>query len=153
MNLWQMLTIDWPCALGDWLWAVLVMAPVLWLDRLTWRKARHLAIRLLVVAVFLICIHYVFNMAEAAMVLTIDGATWEIGAALAMMAARGFAIQGARFAVHTVRRGLRSGAVRVQRFARRQRRSVWRRADPPPQSDDEPGAAWARYTPVALAWA
>ena len=24
---WQKLTIDWPCALGDWLWAMLVVAP------------------------------------------------------------------------------------------------------------------------------
>lgn len=35
MNLWQKLTIDWPCAFGDWLWAALMVGPAAWLDKLT----------------------------------------------------------------------------------------------------------------------
>ncbi len=37
MKLWQKLTVDWLCMLGDWLWAVLVVAPAALLDRLTFR--------------------------------------------------------------------------------------------------------------------
>ena len=38
---WQKLTIDWPCALGDWLWAMLVVVPAGSLDKLTRRRVLH----------------------------------------------------------------------------------------------------------------
>src|SRR6185295_6220742 len=41
-DLWQKLTIDWPCALGDWLWAALVVAPARVIDGLTRRRVLHI---------------------------------------------------------------------------------------------------------------
>jgi len=38
----QKLTIDWPCALGDWLWVMLVVAPANFIDGLTRRRVLHL---------------------------------------------------------------------------------------------------------------
>jgi hypothetical protein len=53
MNLWRKLTIDWPCALGDWLWAVLVVAPAAFLDRLTFKRVVLLVILALAIIAFL----------------------------------------------------------------------------------------------------
>ncbi len=39
---WQKLTIDWPCALGDWLWLALVVAPARFIDGLTRRRILHI---------------------------------------------------------------------------------------------------------------
>jgi hypothetical protein len=39
---WQKLTIDWPCTLGDWLWAALVVTPARFIDGLTRRRVLHI---------------------------------------------------------------------------------------------------------------
>ena len=39
---WQKLTIDWPCALGDWLWAMLVVEPARLIDGITRRRVLHI---------------------------------------------------------------------------------------------------------------
>jgi hypothetical protein len=38
----QKLTIGWPCALGDWLWAMLVVEPANFIDGMTRRRVLHL---------------------------------------------------------------------------------------------------------------
>src|SRR5258705_6393014 len=43
MNLWRKLTLDWPCALGNWLWLILVVKPAALIDRLTFRRILQLA--------------------------------------------------------------------------------------------------------------
>lgn len=53
MNLWQKLTINWPCALGDWLWAQFVIAPASFLTWLTFRRGARIILQIiLVVALF-----------------------------------------------------------------------------------------------------
>jgi len=41
-NLWQKLTIDWPCLLGDWLWLNLLSMPMQTLSRMRRRHILHL---------------------------------------------------------------------------------------------------------------
>jgi hypothetical protein len=53
MKLWRKLTVDWPCALGDWLWATLVVAPAAFLDCLTYRSVFKMALRIGFFAVLL----------------------------------------------------------------------------------------------------
>jgi hypothetical protein len=36
---WQKLTVDWPCALGDFLWSLLVVRTAKWLNDLTLKRA------------------------------------------------------------------------------------------------------------------
>jgi hypothetical protein len=38
-NWWRKLTLDWPCALGDWLWWALVVVPADFLNWLTFKRA------------------------------------------------------------------------------------------------------------------
>lgn len=37
------ISIDWPCALGDWLWGMLVVSPAHFLDRLTLKRVAMIA--------------------------------------------------------------------------------------------------------------
>ena len=53
MNLWQKLTIDWPCALGDWLWATFIVALAAFLDRLTFKRVVLLVVLILATYAFL----------------------------------------------------------------------------------------------------
>src|SRR3569833_1513231 len=48
----QKLTIDWPCALGDWLWAMLVVEPARLIDRITRRRVLHVIGLILLVIFF-----------------------------------------------------------------------------------------------------
>ena len=141
--MWQKLTIDWPCALGDWLWAVLVLAPALFLDRLTWRNAMLWALRL---AMLWVLVHYAVEIAslDLTFLFTLDATVyWEAGAMLIMLTARGLPRQmlgaATRFLVQTVR-------VRLLRFARRARRTrsmiLGARPPQPDRGEDEGGLAW-----------
>jgi hypothetical protein len=51
-NWWQKLTIDWPCVLGDWLWAMLVVEPARLIDGITRRRVLHIAGLILLVIFF-----------------------------------------------------------------------------------------------------
>jgi len=51
-NWWQKLTIEWPCALGDWLWAMLVVEPAQLIDKLTRRRVLHIIAFILLVIFF-----------------------------------------------------------------------------------------------------
>src|ERR1700749_3766066 len=51
-NWWQKLTIDWPCALSDWLWAMLVVEPARLIDGITRRRGLHIIGLILLVIFF-----------------------------------------------------------------------------------------------------
>jgi hypothetical protein len=145
MNLWQKLTIDWPCSVGDWLWQNVILAIKTFLDQLTFRRI------IIFVGILIIAM-------AAAQLLTADVAFvfagdamfyFEIATAVYLVAARGHA----RHAVHLLGRAIRQA---IQNFANmmwrpgtRQRRnanSIKRNpgATSPKQSDDEPGV-WGGY--------
>lgn len=143
MNLWQKLTIDWPCALGDWLWVALVVAPAAFLDRLSFKRVVLLAVLLLAVITF-------------AQIVTIDVAfIWagdmtvyfDIASAVILIAARGHARQVFRTIERQVREAARvtSDIARQYRIRGRQRRNAAATernsaSEKPAQSDDDAGA-------------
>src|ERR1700759_2245480 len=51
-NWWQKLTVDWPCALGDWLWVLLVVEPARLIDGITRRRVLHIIGLILLVIFF-----------------------------------------------------------------------------------------------------
>src|SRR5580704_9155081 len=52
MSLWQKLTIDWPCFLGDWLWANLIVPLRAGIERLTFKRIAYLAALILAIIAF-----------------------------------------------------------------------------------------------------
>jgi hypothetical protein len=132
-NWWQKLTIEWPCALGDWLWAMLVVEPAQLIDKLTRRRVLHIIAFILLV---------IFFQQVVAMDLTflfgVDlGLLMEVSAAVFILVAR----QQIKTTALVIRRSLvsakptlhhacRRGACRVRRALR----SLW-----PPKSSDEDG--------------
>ena len=134
---WQKLTIDWPCALGDWLWALLVVEPARLIDRITRRRVLHIIGLVLLV---------IFFQQVVAMDLTflfgVDlGLLMEVSAAVFILVAR----QQIKTTVLVIRRSvmlakphlLRAGR-RGARCVRRAVRTLW-----PPKSSDEDGLAGA----------
>jgi hypothetical protein len=141
---WWKLTVDWPCALGDWLWAYLVMPLLASLERLTFKRVIYLAALTLTIIAF-------------AQIVTIDLAfMWvgdavfylEIASAVMLYAARGHARQIFRVIGHRIRAKALEVLIVMRRCGRtvRQRRNAnaLRRkkfGERPERSDDEP-AAW-----------
>jgi hypothetical protein len=132
---WQKLTIDWPCALGDWLWVLLVVEPARLIDGLTRRRVLHIIGLILLV---------IFFQQVVAMDLTflfgVDlGLLMEVSAAVFILVAR----QQIKTTVLVVRRSLllaKPGLLRTgRRGARRVRRAM--RTLWPPKSSDEDGLA------------
>jgi hypothetical protein len=130
-NWWQKLTIDWPCALGDWLWVLLVVEPVRLIDKITRRRVLHIIGLILLV---------IFFQQVVAMDLTflfgIDlGLLMEVSATVFLFVAR----QQIKTTVLVVRRRLVLVSRRLlragRRGARRVRRAV-RVLSPPKPSDD-----------------
>jgi hypothetical protein len=130
---WQKLTIDWPCALGDWLWVMLVVEPARLIDGLTRRRVLHIIGLILLV---------IFFQQVVAMDLTflfgVDlGLLMEVSAAVFILVAR----QQIKTTVLVIRRNLVSAKPTLhqayRRGARRVRRAV--RTLWPPKSSDEDG--------------
>ena len=130
---WQKLTIDWPCALGDWLWAMLVVELARLIDGLTRRRILHIIGLILLV---------IFFQQVVAMDLTflfgVDlGLLMEVSAAVFMLVAR----QQIKTSVLVIRRSLLMAkpvllhaVKRCARCARRAARKLW-----PQKSSDEDG--------------
>jgi hypothetical protein len=147
MTFWQKLTIDWPCALGDWLWAMLVVALAAWLERLTWRQALRL------VATFAMLVVFFYLLKEApgfigaldlGFLFTLDATVyWEAGALLMLLTARGLSRQMLETTARLAMRGLRAMPTRLNRFARRARRSRAATSHMPPPSQEDPGLVFA----------
>jgi hypothetical protein len=132
-NLWQKLTIDWPCALGDWLWAMLVVEPARLIDGLTRRRVLHIILFIMLV----ICFRQVAEM-NMTFLFGVDlGLLMEVSAAVFILVAR----QQIKTAVLVIRRSLILARPALMLAGKREGRSVRRAARKlwPPKSSDEDG--------------
>lgn len=144
MNLWQKLTIDWPCALGDWLWANFVVALAAFLDRLTFKR-----VVLFVVLLFAIYAFLQIASIDLAFVWGMDATVYfDVATAVMLIAARARARQMLLVADRRIRKVAQIvfTAIGRHRTAMRQCRNanaILRKRGPriPKHSDDEP-AAW-----------
>jgi hypothetical protein len=130
---WQKLTIDWPCALGDWLWAMLVVEPARLIDRITRRRVLHI-IGLILLVIFL---QQVVAM-DLTFLFGVDlGLLMEVSAAAFILLAR----QQIKTTVLVIRRSLVPVGTRLLRTGKRGARSVRRAVRKlwPPKSSDEDG--------------
>jgi hypothetical protein len=142
MNLWQKLTIDWLCMLGDWLWANLVLPLKAGLDRLTFKRVVYLAALMLAFYAFAQIVSF-----DLAFVWAGDTAFYfEIASAVMLFAARGYARQTAHMITQKIRAAARSAADSLMRtFGARQRRNAnamrrKKNIGGGKRSDDEPAA-------------
>jgi hypothetical protein len=144
MNLWQKLTIDWPCAFGDWLWAIFVVALAAFLDRLTFKRVVLLVVLALATYAFL-----QIASIDLAFVWGMDVMFYfDIATAVMLIAARARARQMLLVADRRIREAAQivSTAIGQYRTGMRQRRNAIamrrkRGVSIPKRSDDEP-AAW-----------
>jgi len=149
MKLWQKLTIDWPCALGDWLWANFVVAPAIFLDGLTFRRAARIVLQIALFATLLVFFRQIVPV-DATFLFTMDANVYlDLFVAIYILVARGQLPQMLRAVAVKTSQSLQNGAKAPLRFAARQRRNLnaMRRklgAGGSKTSDDEP-AAWGAY--------
>jgi hypothetical protein len=149
MKLWQKLTIDWPCALGDWLWANFVVAPAAFLDGLTFRRAARIVLQIALFATLLVFFRQIVP-TDATFLFTMDANVYlDIFVAVFVFVARGQLRQASQAIAVKISQSLQNGAKAPLRFAARQRRNLnaMRRklgGGKSKTSDDEP-AAWGAY--------
>jgi hypothetical protein len=149
MNLWRKLTIEWPCALGDWLWANLVIAPATFLDWLTLRRAARIVLQIALFVVLLVYFQQIFP-TDLTFLFTMDANVYlDIFVAVFVFAVRGQLRQVLRAVAAKISQSLQIGARTLLRFWGRQRRNLtaMRRklgSGGSRASDDEP-AAWGAY--------
>jgi len=132
---WQKISIDWPCALGDFLWAMLVVQPPRLIDKLTKRRVLHLVGLILLLMFF----QQVVAM-DLTFLFGIDlGLLMEVGAAIFILTAR----DQVRTVLDQTRRNLKRAMQVVRRG--RVRETVTRacRKLLLPGSDDEDGRVFA----------
>jgi hypothetical protein len=144
MKLWRKLTVDWPCALGDWLWATLVVAPAAFLDCLTYRSVFKMALRIGFFAVLLFYFQEIVSF-DLTFLFYIDVTAYpEIAATLFVLVAAGFAGRTLGGAARFARPIVLGWSKTLLRFGTRQRRTRAMRhnAENPKAPDDEPAAAW-----------
>ena len=147
MKLWQKLTIDWPCALGDWLWANLVVAPAVFLDWLTFRHAARIVLQIVLFVALLVYFQQIFP-TDLTFLFTMDANVYlDIFVAVFVFVARGQLRQHLRVAAGKISQS--HGSKVLLRFAARQRRNLnaMRRklgGGDSTTSDDEP-PAWGVY--------
>src|SRR5271170_2718498 len=100
MNLWDKLTGEWLCMLGDWLWANVVVASAAFLDQLTFRRVIFTAGLLVLTIGFAQAFA-----ADLAFIFAADAMTYfEIATAVMLVAAIGRARVMLRFAGQHARR-------------------------------------------------
>ena len=132
MDWWQKLTIDWPCALGDWLWAMLVVPTVEFLNRLTRRRVLHFLGILLLLLVFQYVVAF-----DLFFLFGVDlGLLMEVSAAVMVLAAR----QGAQTLTYAAWQQAKLIVERVIQTCRRGSRAVRTHAARmllPPKSDED----------------
>ncbi len=144
MNLWQKLTIDWPCALGDWLWATFVVALAAFLDRLTFKRVVLLVVLALAIYAFLQIVTI-----DLAFVWGMDATFYfDVATTVMLIAAKARARQTLLVADRRIRKVAQIvlTAIGQHRTRMRQRRNAIamlrkRGSRIPKRSDDEP-AAW-----------
>lgn len=123
MKLWRMLTIDWPCALGDWLWASLVVAPATFLDWLTFRRAARIILQIVLVVAFFLFFEQIAALHLASLFAVDANAYLDLFAAIFLLAARGHVRQMLQAAARKMTRSLRTRSRVLLRFVARQRRN------------------------------
>jgi hypothetical protein len=131
-DLWQRLSIDWPCALGDWLWLNLVLMPMQTLSRMKRRHVLHV-VGLLVLLLFL----QQLVLMDMTFLFGLDlGVLMEVSAAIFVLTLR----EQVQVAVHRIRLAVTRHMAPWRPHARQ---IVTRaaRALLPPKVDDEDGAA------------
>jgi hypothetical protein len=132
---WQKLTIDWPCALGDWLWAALVVTPARFIDGLTRRRVLHILGFILLLLFFqqvvMFDLTFLFGMDL--------GLLMEVCAATFVLTARG----QARALLTQAQRGLKTAVRLIRRGRVRETVTRAARALLPPKNDDEDGLVFA----------
>jgi hypothetical protein len=144
MNLWQKLTIHWPCALGDWLWANFVVAPAMFVDWLTFRRAARIILQLALVVAFFLFFEQIAALHLASLFAVDASAYLDLFVAIFLLVSRGHMRQMLQVATRKIWQSLQNWSKMPIRFGARQRRDAPRRkegADDSKHSDDEP-AAW-----------
>jgi len=145
MKWWQKLTIDWPCALGDWLWANLVTAPAALLDRLTLRSAARIMLQIVLFAVFFAYFQQIASL-DLSFLFYVDANIYlDVFAATFVLVARGQILHLFKMATRMIWRFVRPKF--PSRIGTRRRRDAGasRRkngAGSPKQSDDDPAGLW-----------
>lgn len=140
MDLWQKLTIDWPCRLGDWLWANIAV-PLSTLPRqLTFRRIVFLAALLVATA----ALAQVFTI-DMAFFMAGDVAFYcELLSVVALIVVRGHighAAQMTKTVVLTAAR--RAASWHRRRLGARRQRTIRPRVRHDPDGDDEGAATWS----------
>jgi hypothetical protein len=131
MSRWQKVSIDWPCAVGDWLWLNLVLMPLRTLSGIKRRHLLHI-IGLVLLVLFLQQV----VLLDLTFLFGIDlGLVMEVSAAIFVLSLR----EHIKVATHHVRSVVTR---RLGRFRPRIRQIVTRavRGLLPPTSDDDGGA-------------
>ncbi|MGH9614807.1 MAG: hypothetical protein ACRD4P_17215 [Bryobacteraceae bacterium] len=140
------MTIDWPCALGDWLWANLVVAPTMFLDWLTFRRAARIILQIALVVAFFLFFEQIAALHLASLFAVDANAYLDLFVAIFLLVSRGQIPHMLQLARRRSWRSLQNCSNVLQRFGARQRRNA--RAAPrkegagdAKQSDDEPAAS------------
>ena len=120
MNLWQKLTIDWPCALNGWLWANLAVPLLASLERLTFKRVIYLAALTLAIIAFvqIVSIDVAFIWAGDAVFYL------ELASAVMFFTVRGHAGQSFRLIIQKMRTALLRVSAAMRRYGARQRRNA-----------------------------
>ena len=140
---WWKLTVDWPCALGDWLWAYLVVPLLVQLERLTFKRVIYLAALTLAIYAF-------------AQVATIDVAFvmagdtvfyLEIASAVMFFVVRGHVRQSLHMIGEKTRTAVRRATALMRRYGdtvrqRRNANALRRKRGDSPESSDDGATAW-----------
>ena len=145
MSLWNKLSIDWPCALGDWLWATFVVAPAHRLNRMT---LRQIVVLLLVLTVLFVAPELLqATTPDLALAIAGDALLYmEVTIAAIALAARGHIRQTVSAMVHRLRQ-------LTSRTARASVRSRSRQpADASKPGQARPVSDRSDPEPPALAW-
>jgi hypothetical protein len=131
---WRKLAIDWPCALGDWLWAILVAAMPQWIGGLTRRQLLHWA-----VFIFLLLSWQTVLALDLTFLFAMDlGLLMEISAAIFIISVRdGF--QGLHAKIKQSFFLVRSRTIYIYKRVARAGRHVVRALKPPADDDGRAG--------------
>jgi hypothetical protein len=120
MNLWQKLTIDWPCALHGWLWVNLTLPLLASLERLTFKRVVYLAALTLAIIAMVQIVPI-----DIAFVWAGDVTFYlEIASAVMFFTLRGHARQSFRLAIQKIRAAALHAFSVMRRYGVRQRRNL-----------------------------
>lgn len=147
MNLWQKLTIDWPCALGDWLWANLVVAPAKFLDWLCLRRAARIVLQIALVVAFFLFFEQIAALHLASLFAVDANAYLDLFVAIFLLVSRGHIPKMLKVATRKIWQTLQNCSKMPRRFVARQRRNTnatqrKERTNGSKQYEDGP-AAWS----------